>query len=202
MPADTPSVVGTSSPERILPARSADSVAHRYAESVFESALADGRVDELAQGMAALEELITAHEELQEFLINPDVEVVEKLQVLQRVLGVVWSADLAAFLRMVLSMGRAAHLADIAQAFAERFDEARGIIRARVSSARPLEAPLKRRLKQILEHREHKQVELIEHTAPELLGGLQVVLGSRMLDGSVRAQLDTLKQRLKSVRVH
>jgi len=98
-------------------------------------------------------------------------------------------------------MGRAAHLVDIAQAFAELVDEARGIIRARVSSARPLEAPLKSRLKQILEHREHKQVELVEETAPELLGGIQVVLGSRMLDGSVRTQLARLRQRLKTVRV-
>ena len=103
---------------------------------------------------------------------------------------------------MVLSMGRAAHLVDIAKAFAERLDEARGIIRARVCSARPLEAPLKSRLKQILEHRENKQVELTEETAPELLGGMQVVLGSRMLDGSLRTQLDRLRQRLKTVRVH
>ena len=201
---------------------SADSVARRYAESVFDLAKADGRLDELAQGLTALEQLLAAHEELREFLVNPDVEVVDKLQVLQRVLGVVWSADtpsvvgtsspertlpawssnLEAFLRMVLSMGRAAHLADIAKAFAERLDEARGIIRARVCSARPLEAPLTRRLKQILEHRENKQVELTEETAPELLGGMQVVLGSRMLDGSLRTQLDRLRQRLKTVRVH
>lgn len=199
-----------------------DSVARRYAESVFEPAVADGRLDELAQGLAAVEQLIAAHEELREFLINPDVEVIDKLQVLQRVLGAVWSADtpsvvgtssperilparsshLEAFLRMVLSMGRAAHLADIAQAFAELADEARGIVRARVCSARPLGAPLKLRLKQILEHREHKQVELIEETVPELLGGLQVVLGSRMLDGSLRTQLGRLRQRLKTVRVH
>jgi len=184
-----------------LPARSADSVAHRYAESLFELAKADGRLDELAQGLALVEQLVAAHEELWEFLVHPGVEVVDKLQVLQRLLGEVWSANLEAFLRMVLSMGRAAHLVDIAQAFAELVDEARGIIRARVSSARPLEAPLKSRLKQILEHREHKQVELVEETAPELLGGIQVVLGSRMLDGSVRTQLARLRQRLKTVRV-
>lgn len=179
----------------------ADSVACRYAESLFELAKSVGRLDELAQGLAALEELVAAHEDLRGFLVNPDVEIVDKLQVLQRLPGQAWSADLEAFLRMVFSMGRAAHLADIAQAFAELVDEARGIIRARICSARPIEAPLKRRLKQILEHREHKQVELVEETAPELLGGLQVVLGSRMLDGSVRTQLERLRQRLKTVRV-
>jgi len=179
-----------------------DSVARRYAESLFEPALAGGRLDELAQGLAGLAQLIAAHEKLRELLVNPGVEVAEKLQVLRRLPGQVWPADLEAFLRMVLSMGRAAHLLDIAQAFAELVDEARGIVRARVCSARSLEAPLKRRLKQILEHREHKQVELIETTAPELLGGVQVVLGSRMLDGSLRTQLERLRQRLKTVRVH
>ena len=179
----------------------ADSIARRYAESLFELAKTGGRMDELAQGLAALEELITAHEALREFLGNPDVEAADKLRVVQRVLGAAWSADLEAFLRMVLSMGRAAHLTDIAQAFAELVDEARGVVRARVSSARPLEASLKSRLTQILEQREHKHVELIERAAPDLLGGLQVVLGSRMLDGSVRTQLDRLRHRLKTIRV-
>lgn len=179
-----------------------DSVALRYAQSVFELASARSSLDEAARGLGALQALLDGHEELRALLINPGVDIADKLQVLRRVLGEAWSADLEAFLRMVLAMGRAAHLRDIVQAFEELVDAARGIVRVRLRSVHPLPDRLKTRLQQALERREGRRVELVEETDPALIGGLQVVLDHRMFDGSLRTQLERLRRRLKSVRVH
>jgi len=59
-----------------------------------------------------------------------------------------------------------------------------------------------KRLRAALERREHRQVELREELDPELLGGLQVRLDHRVIDGSVRRQLADLRERLGAVRVH
>ena len=179
-----------------------DPVAVRYAESLFELVKREGRIDEAASGLKELAGLIQRHEELRRFLVNPGVEVADKAQVLERLLGSAWSRDLKAFVQMVVSLGRAARLVEIVDAFGELVDAERGVLRVRLRTARPLPAPLKSRLKQTLERRERCSVELIEEMVPELLGGLQVLLDDRMLDGSLRTQLDTLRQRLKSVRVY
>ena len=125
-----------------------------------------------------------------------------KLQVMDRLLRGAWSQDVRAFVQVVLSMGRASSLADIAEAFGELVDEERGLVRVTVRTAHPLSESLKTRLKQRLERLEHRTVELVEQSAPELIGGIQVLFDHRMLDGSLRAQLEQLRRRLKAVRVY
>ncbi|MBI2094097.1 MAG: F0F1 ATP synthase subunit delta, partial [Candidatus Omnitrophica bacterium] len=59
-----------------------------------------------------------------------------------------------------------------------------------------------KRLRTILERREGKSVELTSEVDPALLGGLQVRLGNRVIDASIRRQLINLRERLEAVRVH
>ena len=179
-----------------------DPVAARYASTLFEVVQNEGRLDSTSRELEELAELIRQHEDLRQLLLNPDVEVVDKLQVLDRLLQGAWSQALRAFVQVALSMGRAAYLVDIAEAFDELVDEERGRARVIVRVVHPLSHSLKTQLKQTLEQLEQRQIELTEELAPELIGGIQVLVGHRMIDGSLRTQLDQLRQRLKSVRVH
>lgn len=177
-------------------------VAARYAEAFFELVKSQGRFEGASQELEALAGLIREHKDLRRFLVNPGVEPAEKLSVLDRLMGREWSEEARAFVRMVLEMGRAEALAEIAEAFGELVDEARGIARVQVRTARPLTGELKTQLARQLHRLGHKQVEMIEETDPSLLGGIQVFLGHRVFDGSLRTKLAELRQRLKTVRVH
>lgn len=179
-----------------------DSVSRRYAESAFEAAKAHGCLDEVASWLAAMRRLVASSADLQELLANPDVDLPDKLGVLKRLLPEGWSPDVDALLQMVLSRWRADHLVAIAEDVQALVDRERGLIRARIRSAQPLAPAVKTRLQQVLEQREGRRIEMVEESAPELLGGLQVLLESRMIDGSLRMHVDRLRQQLKQVRVH
>lgn len=179
-----------------------DPIATRYASTFFELVKAEGRLDETLGQLKELGEALGRHPDLRQFLLNPDVEAAQKLGVLDRVLGGEWSEALRAFLRMVLAMGRAEALVDIVEGFRELVDAERRRVRVVVRTARPLSASLKDRLKRRLAHLEHREVELAEEMAPELLGGIQVVVDHQMLDGSLKGRLTELRRRLKSIRVH
>ena len=81
-------------------------------------------------------------------------------------------------------------------------DEDRGFLRVVVRSAHPLTDPAVQRLRASLQKREHRRIELRAEIAPELLGGFQVQMGQRVIDGSIRRQLGELRQRLHDVRVY
>ena len=179
-----------------------DPIAARYAQALFESSQADGRSDEVLKDLCYIGGLLRDHAELRQLLWNPDVDPEDKIGILDRVLGGAWSDTVKAFVRMTVSMGRVEYLPQIVEAFQEAVDAAQGRLRVTVRSARPISEAALKRLKTKLEHREHKHVELETALDPSLLGGVQILLDHRVIDGSVSRQLSELRERLSAVRVH
>ena len=179
----------------------ADSVSVRYAQALFDVAKPAGRLDAVASQLEELAGHVRQEARLRELLLNPDVELDDKLSVCAVVLGGTWQEDVRLFVRMAVAFGRAELLLDMAEAFRRLVDEDRQIARVTVRTARPLAPALRTRLVAAVERSEGRSVELVEEAAPELIGGLQVMVGHRMVDGSLKGRLAELRQRLKSVKV-
>jgi F-type H+-transporting ATPase subunit delta len=179
-----------------------DPIAARYAQAAFEAAMAQDAVEATLESLDIIAALMREHADLRQLIRNPDVDPQDKAGVLDRLTQGTWSDLVRAFVRMVVSMGRAELLPDIEEAFRARVDAQRGRLAVVVRSARPVPEAALNRLRQRLEQRERKTIDLRAEVAPELLGGVQVVLGHRVIDGSVRRQLAELKQRLAAVRVY
>lgn len=176
-------------------------VAARYAEALFEFAKRHERLDETSAQLETLGELARRSAELRQLLINPGVDAPDKVALLGRLLGG-WQEDVRAFVELVLSFGRIEQLLEMVEALRRLMDEERGVVRVTVRSARPLDAALRGALVKTIERREGRHADLTEETDPQLLGGLQVLLEGRLLDGSLRSRLEGLRQQLKRVKVH
>ena len=179
-----------------------DPIAARYAQAVFETAKPEGQIDAALEQLTLVGRLIDGHPDLRQLLFNPDVEPDDKVGVLDRSLKGKWPDTVRAFVRMVVSLGRAEYLPQIAEAFQAMVDEEQGRLRVVVRSARPLPEGALERLRTRLAEREHKSIELQTELAPELLGGVQIRLDYRVIDGSVQHQLVDLRERLRSIKVH
>jgi len=179
-----------------------DPIASRYAQALFETAKTQGQVDPTREQLVLLGRLMSREPELQTFLINPDVEPEQKLDVLDRALQHPWSELVRSFLLMVLSFGRSESLLPIIEAFEAAVDADAGRMHVVVRSASDLPQALLERLKKDVERREQKTVELATEVDPLLIGGVQVRLDHRVIDASVRRHLDDLRQQLKTVRVY
>ncbi len=180
--------------------RGADPVAARYAEALHERLAPDERLP-AAEELETIAQVIRQHAELSRFLRHPGVEVEDKVEVISRLLRGA-SPSVRALLSVALSMGRAEHLIGMSDAFRALVDQERRVVHATIRSAHPLSEPLKHRVRQWMAQREGATITVQEEVDPRLLGGLQVVVGHRVIDGAVATQLGRLRQRLKSVRVH
>ena len=178
-----------------------DPIASRYAQALFETAKQEGALDEALEQLLLLDQLLSEQPDLRQFLGNPDVDLEDKVGLLHRALKGAWSKLVRAFVHMIVSMGRAQALAEIIEAFRAMVDADAGRIRVLVRSVHPLPDAALDRLRKKLEHREHKSIDVETELAPELLGGLQVMMGHRLIDGSVQRQLSDLRQQLTTVRV-
>jgi F-type H+-transporting ATPase subunit delta len=173
-------------------------VAPRYARAFAEVVEADGLDAGAAQQqMRDFAETLAGSGELREFLMNPSLETSQKLKVLDAIAGRIGMFPKARnFLAVILEHQRLGDLDEILAEYGELADEHAGATEAVVTSARGLNADDRAELEGQISKLAGAQVRASYAEDPALLGGVVVQIGSTIYDGSVRAQLQQLKQRL------
>ncbi|MBL71431.1 MAG: F0F1 ATP synthase subunit delta [Rhodobiaceae bacterium] len=174
-------------------------LAGRYAVALFELAqeLSADDQSQLADNMAALKLLIAGSDDLQKLLKSPVISADEQAGALAAVLEKAGAHPLVKnFAVLVVNKRRAFALDDMAAQYGALVAGARDEVVARVSSARDLSATQIDALKAELEKAVGKNVIVENETDAGLLGGMVVKLGSRMIDGSLRTKLNSLKTAL------
>ena len=147
--------------------------------------------------MAALKLLIAGSDDLQKLLKSPVISADEQAGALAAVLEKAGAHPLVKnFAVLVVNKRRAFALDDMAAQYGALVAGARDEVVARVSSARDLSAAQIDALKAELEKAVGKNVIVENETDAGLLGGMVVKLGSRMIDGSLRTKLNSLKTAL------
>ena len=99
------------------------------------------------------------------------------------------------FARLLLVRGRIAQLPLIARHLRLMVDEQMGRVRASVTSAKPLDFSAETRIRSALSRSTGKNVVLEKQVDPSLLGGVVTQVGDLLYDGSLRTQLELLRQR-------
>lgn len=171
-------------------------VARRYARALFQAALRTQAVDAVNEALQQL--LRTLHEQppLRYLLLNPLVPRERKQQMVQESIGRQTHPLLASLLNVLVDKRRERLLPEVARGFSELRDEHLGIVRVRAVTAYPLDSQQEQALIRSLERRTSKTVVLETQVDPSLIGGILVRIGDTIIDGSVRGQLQRLRQYL------
>jgi F-type H+-transporting ATPase subunit delta len=101
---------------------------------------------------------------------------------------------LAIFLRLLVERGRIQYLRMIVSCFQEFMDEETGVVRAVVRSAVPLPKDLRDKFSEVLAKVTGKQVTLQIEEDPAIVGGVVAHIGDMVLDGSIRSQLQSIRE--------
>ena len=174
------------------------SAAPRYAHAFAQVAEAAGLDAAVAQQqLRDFAEMLAESDELRELLMNPSIEIAQKLKVVDAIAARVKMApQVRNFLAVILEHDRLGELNEIQVDYAELVDEDSGTAEATITTARPLNADDRAQLEEQVTKLAGAKVHASYAEDASLLGGAVVQIGSTVYDGSVRAQLQQLKQRL------
>ncbi len=171
-----------------------DPAAKRYALAAFELARDRDELDVWERDLGALTDALAVPEALA-FVASRQVGADAKETFLRRVVEepapLVWN-----LVRLLLARRRLALLAQIGEQFQALLDEHRGIAHAQVLTAVAMSDEEQEALARRLSELTGKQVQLEVEEDAEILGGLVVRIGDRLIDGSARSKLLALKRRL------
>jgi len=175
------------------------SLSRRYAKALLEIGISQNTFDALGKELERAADTLRASPELRNALENP-IFSIEKRKLIMDELSrrLALSKTVRNFIMLLLDKGRIARLPDISRVYRGLVDEHAGRVRATVVSARPLDPMLETRLKTALEKQSGKVVIFEKREDPSILGGLITQLGDTLYDGSVRTQLQELREELLS----
>jgi F-type H+-transporting ATPase subunit delta len=168
--------------------------ARRYAQAVFEIAL---EKDELDRWQADLDKVVTIAGDaaVVALLQDPRVPFETKTGLISGALGEVLPLVLN-LVYLLLLRGRLGMLGEIADEYRRLLDNHRGIERAEVLTAVPLDDAEKQKLAERLGAITGKKITVEAEVDPGLVGGFTARIGGKLLDGSTRSKLVALKREL------
>jgi len=170
--------------------------ARAFVDVVFEKKLDPNKSVEELRSIA---EMLASTPALRNVWENPSVPAPQKLAVLDKIAHAVGASKMTRNLVAVLiDNRRVAALPEIARQFREELDLRLGIADAEITTARDLADDEKRTLEQQLASLTGKKVRAHYRRDEKVLGGAVIKVGSTIYDGSVKGQLQRLKEQLSA----
>ena len=176
-------------------------IAKRYARAFFEIAGEENKLEQYYEELAAFSSIIEKNKDLKGFLVNPIFEQEDKKKVLGQVISRLSLSPMTVnFLKLLIDKKRIDVLPDIESCYRQQMDEVLKKLRATVKTAFPLSAEMLKHVTSGLEKMTGKQVEVTVETDENLLGGIMIGVGDTLYDGSIRSQLNNMRNLLGEAR--
>lgn len=166
----------------------------RYVKSLLDLAIERNVVEEVHRDMLLFSDTVSKNRSLELLLQNPIIKHDKKLQILKLIFaGKVHSLTIA-FFDIITRKNREPLLAGIARQFHNAYNDYKGIGKATVTTAVPLDDKLRAEIEKLARaYSDKQQIELIENVEPDLIGGFVLKVGDRQVDASIRSKLRTLE---------
>ncbi len=173
-------------------------IARRYAKALILIGREDGRADQYREELEAFVGLLEKEKSLAQAISNPLYNAKNRRNVLQAVLERLGlSRVINSFLLLLFDKGRLGSVQDITAFYNRLADELKGVVRADLVSAIRLSDETFERIRSALSKMTGKQVVLESREDPGLIGGVVTRIGDLVLDGSIRTQLQNLRESLR-----
>lgn len=172
-----------------------DEIARVYAKSLFEVALEHGVLDEMREQLGQFADELAGSRDLQVFFFSPYFSSQEKKDGIRKIIE---GGDerFIRFLELIAERHRMPVVFRMRKAFDALWREERKLLPVSVKSAVELDPALIEEIGRKIEEQTGRKVELTSTVDPDVLGGLVLQVGDRVLDASVRNRLERLRKQV------
>jgi len=172
-------------------------IARPYAEAAFRLADESGKLAEWSAALANLA-AVAADARVRAAAGDPNLSAAQVAGLFISILAGKLPADGENFVRVLADNGRLGLLGEIRAQYEALKNEREGVIEAEVISAFEMDGAQLADLVARLEKKSGRKVKARVSVDKALIGGVKIVLGDKVIDGSARAQLGALEAALKA----
>ncbi|HEV2062355.1 MAG TPA: ATP synthase F1 subunit delta [Solirubrobacteraceae bacterium] len=172
-----------------------EEIAQVYSRALFEAAQEQDKLDEVREQVGAFADAIDSNRDLAIFFFSPYFSTEEKKEGLGKVLD---GADdvVRNFLELLVEKHRMPAIHRIRRAYDTRWEEENKLLPVEVTSAIELDRETVQNIGDKIGERTGRKVQLESRVDPDILGGIVVRVGDRILDASIANRLESLRKQV------
>lgn len=175
-------------------------LADKYAKALVACAQEADLVDQLDIELDMFEGIFRKHPELRAILSSPLVSFREKKELLEAAFKGEWiSPELKSFLYLLLEKKRFNLFGEISKIYKDLIYSLRRRLKVHLESAFALDARQKKALQNKLGKIYHRDIDLFVRLNSEMIGGARLYVGHTLFDGTVKARLSLMRDKLCNV---
>ncbi len=170
-------------------------VGRRYAEAIFEIAESNNSVKNVYEALNSLMESYKTDKDFKNFIDHPLITNEEKKEALEKIYHKE-NEEVKHIIFYLLDKNRIANIREIVAEYLKIYYAKNQILDVEATFAVKLSKEQRERLIQKLEMKTKKKINLVEKVDASIIGGGILKIGDRIIDGTVRTQLDSLVKSL------
>jgi len=174
-----------------------EEIAEVYARSLFEVAQEHDQLDEIREELGEFADVLAQNRQLQVFFFSPYFSSEEKKDNVPKVIEG-GNEYFVRFLQVLAEKHRLPVLFRVRRAFDEMWAKEQRLLEVSVTSAVPLDEETVNGIGKKIEEQTGQRVELSSTVDPDLIGGIVIRVGNKVLDASVRNRLERFRRSVAS----
>ena len=171
-------------------------IGNEYGNAMFLLAKEEGKLDEVAAALLAVDELFRNNPQYVDFLETPSIPLEERLGAVRAAFDGRCPECVSDFICLLIERGYGRFFSDCAESFELEYNREFDIAVAEVISAKPLSTAERQALRDKLQRSTGKIVNLRCRQDPSIVGGLVVKIDGRLYDGSIRSRITEIQEEM------
>ncbi len=167
-----------------------------YGEALYDLSSDESRDEAILMQVRAVDGILKREPQYAKLISARSLPLAQRLSLLEEAFGSRIDAYLLNFMKLLCERGALDQFHGCAEVYQARFNERHNILPVTVFTAVPLDEERRTRLKEALQRKTGKTVELTEKVDPELRGGIRCEMAGKRLDNTILTKMDSLRRAL------
>jgi F-type H+-transporting ATPase subunit delta len=170
-----------------------EEIAQVYARSLFEVAKEHDELDEIHEQLGEFADALDENRELQVFFFSPYFSSEEKRDGVKKIVDG-GNDRFVNFLELVAERHRMPAMFRIRREFDALWREENKLLEVRITTAVELDEQIVKSIGSRIEEQTGQHIDLDANVDPDVIGGLVLRVGNKVLDASIRGRLERLRK--------
>jgi F-type H+-transporting ATPase subunit delta len=172
-----------------------EEIAEVYARSLFEVASELNKLESIHEQLGQFADILSENRDTQLFFFSPYFSGTEKKDALHRAVSDA-EPEFVNFLEALIERHRMPVLFRIRQRFDVMWDRVNKRLPVTITTAVPLDESTVKSIGARIGEQTGENIELSSNVDPDIVGGIVLRVGNRIMDASIKAQLDNLRKQV------